>query len=237
MAVISVASGSTLPRQRSEKEKMLSSELYQANSPELIEERERCKGACIRFNNASDPNVGVSKVETGRLLLEVLRPGEKWAVMMQNTQGAPPKYVNEKGAPCDIVDVKIDAPFTCSYGYNIRLGKDVHIEFGCTILDSCLVTIKERTIISPNVSIFSATHPIDPRKRNGAQGPEVANPVMIEEDCWIGGNTIVLSGITIGKGSVVGAGSVVTKDVPPFTIVAGNPARVVRGIYQNGIDM
>lgn len=145
LAAISAASGSALPRQRSEKEKMINSELYHANEIELVEERERCKAACWRFNNAAtNPNLGISKAEKGRLLLDVIRPGANWGVMMQSSgPGKPPQvaYVNEQGYPSDITDVQVDAPFTCSYGYNIRLGKDVYIEFGCTILDSCAVSL------------------------------------------------------------------------------------------------
>ncbi|KAI5778302.1 hypothetical protein EDC01DRAFT_622896 [Geopyxis carbonaria] len=239
---LNAATGSfSTPQMRSEKQKMISSELYHASAPELVAERDSCKAACWRFNHiAANPSLNVSEAEKGRLLLDVLRPGQNWEVV--GTGGAagapgPCTYVTDMGTTSDIVDVQVDAPFNCSYGYNIRLGKNVYIEFGCTILDSCSVTIKDRTILSPNVSIYSATHPIDPRKRNGSRGPEMAKPVMIEEDCWLGGNVTVLGGIVIGKGSVVGAGSVVTRDVPPFTVVAGNPARVIRGIYQNGLDM
>jgi len=240
-AALSAASGGSGPRIRSEKEKMINSELYHASAPELVAEREACKAACWRYNHAaSNPNLGISDSEKGRLLLDVLRPGRNWEMVTTGTTPEGPAsvtYVSDGGYHSDIENVTVDAPFTCSYGYNIRLGKNVYIEFGCTILDSCAVTIKARTILSPNVSIYSATHPIDPRKRNGPRGPEMAKPVLIEEDCWLGGNVIVLGGITIGKGSVVGAGSVVTRDVPPFTVVAGNPARVIRGIYQNGVDM
>ncbi|CAZ84090.1 unnamed protein product [Tuber melanosporum] len=234
-ATVATASGSSMPRERSEKEKMISSELYFASSPELVEERERCKAACWRFNSAAtNPDLGISKAEKGRLLHQILRPGGTWEVTRINGLTGPEiSYINDAGTPSDIVDVRVDAPFNCSYGYNIRLGRDVLIEAGCTILDSCSVTIKARTVLSPDVSIYSATHPIDPRKRNGSKGPELAKPVMIEEDCWLGGNVIVLGGISIGKGSVVGAGSVVTRDVPPYTVVAGNPARVIRGIYRN----
>jgi len=192
---LAAATGSMV-RPRSEKEKMINSELYHANSSELIAEREACKAACWRYNNvASNPNLGISEAEKGRLLLDIIRPGNKWEVV--NTGAAPGTpggltYVSENGFTSDIIDVTVDAPFTCSYGYNIRLGKNVYIEFGCTILDSCAVTIKARTILSPGVSIYSATHPIDPRKRNGSRGPEMAKPVLIEEDCWLGGNVIVL---------------------------------------------
>jgi acetyltransferase-like isoleucine patch superfamily enzyme len=178
---------------------MLNSEFYNAWAPELVAERDRCKAACWRFNNAAtNPDFGVSRAEQGRLLMQVLRPGTSWevapvAAQAQNRgSGTLATYINDSGYPSDIVDVQIDAPFNCSYGYNIQLGKDVYIEAGCTILDSCSVTIKARTILSPDVSIYSATHPIDPRKRNGAKGPESAKSVLIEEDCWLGGNVIVL---------------------------------------------
>lgn len=141
-AALSAASGS-IPRQRSEKEKMINSELYHANAPELVQERQACKAACWRYNNAAaNPTLGISDVEKGRLLQEVLRPGRNWEAV--NTGSVPGAagghtYVSEGGYPSDIVDVVVDAPFTCSYGYNIRLGKNVYIEFGCTILDSCSV--------------------------------------------------------------------------------------------------
>lgn len=85
-------------------------------------------------------------------------------------------------------------------------------------------------MIGPNCAFYSGTHPLDPTIRNGTRGPETGKPINIGEDCWLGGNVIVLPGITIGKGSTVGAGSVVTKDVEPYTCVAGNPARVIRKI-------
>lgn len=157
LAAISAASGSTLPRQRSEKDKMIKSELYRANAPELVEERERCKAACWRFNNAAtNPNLGISKAEKGRLLLDVLRPGMNWEAITQPAGPGKPQqttYVNEQGYTSDIVDVQVDAPFTCSYGYNIRLGKDVNIEFGCTILDSCAVSPNLLFPVEKNVPV------------------------------------------------------------------------------------
>lgn len=97
------------------------------------------------------------------------------------------------------------------YGTNVRVGAGVFINFNCTILDTCLVSIGARTLIASNVSIYSGTHPLDPEVRNGTNGPELGKEVWIEEDCWIGGNVVILPGVRIGKGSTVGAGSVVTK--------------------------
>lgn len=85
------------------------------------------------------------------------------------------------------------------------------INYNCTIIDTCTVSIGSRTIFGPNVSLYSGTHPQDPDLRNGAEGPEFGKPIIIGDDCWIGGNAIILAGVTIGNGCTVGAGSVVTK--------------------------
>ncbi len=87
-----------------------------------------------------------------------------------------------------------------------------------------------RTLVGPNCSFYSGTHPLDPFLRNGTNGPEARKPITIGDDCWLGGNVIVLPGVTIGRGVTVGAGTVVTKDVPPFVCVVGNPARILKKI-------
>ncbi|MCJ1473226.1 hypothetical protein MMC13_001877, partial [Lambiella insularis] len=124
----------------------------------------------------------------------------------------------------------IEPPINIDYGTNVRVGSDVFINRNCTILDTCLVTIGSRTLFGPNVSLYSGTHPLNPAVRNGTAGPELGNEIRIEEDCWIGGNVTVLPGVRIGRGATVGAGSVVVKDVEPFTVVAGNPAKLLRKI-------
>lgn len=90
------------------------------------------------------------------------------------------------------------------------------------------MTIGDRTLLGPNVQIYAAKHPVEPEIRNGTDGPESSAPVVIGKDCWIGGAAILLPGVTIGDGSTVGAGAVVTKDVPSRCVVAGNPARIIR---------
>jgi len=130
----------------------------------------------------------------------------------------------------------IDGPVKVDYGTNLRLGKGVYINFNCTFLDTCLITIGARTLIGPGCSFYAATHPLDPFLRNGTQGPELGKPITIGEDCWFGGSCIVLPGVTIGRGVTVGAGSVVTKDVPSFHVVAGNPARIIRKIEPTAPD-
>jgi len=106
----------------------------------------------------------------------------------------------------------------------------VYVNFGSTWLDTCLITVGDRTLIGPNCSFFSATHPLDPTLRNGTSGPESGKPIVIGPDCWLGGNVTILAGVTIGRGSTVGAASVVTKDVPEYTCVAGNPARIIKRV-------
>lgn len=106
----------------------------------------------------------------------------------------------------------------------------MYINSGSTWIDTCTIEIGARTLVGPNCSFYSGNHPLDPFLRNGTNGPEGGKPIKIGEDCWLGGNVIVLPGVTIGRGVTVGAGSVVTKDVPDFVVVAGNPARVLRKI-------
>ena len=117
-----------------------------------------------------------------------------------------------------------------------RLGKGVYINNNATFIDTSPISIGARTLIAPNCSFYSGTHPVDPFLRNGIKGPEFGKPITIGEDCWIGGNAIVLPGVTIGRGVTVGAGSVVTKDIPAFHVVAGNPARIIRNIEPKARD-
>jgi acetyltransferase-like isoleucine patch superfamily enzyme len=117
-----------------------------------------------------------------------------------------------------------------------RLGKGVFINFNSTFIDTCPISIGARTLVGPHCSFYSGTHPLDPFLRNGIKGPELGKPITIGEDCWFGGNVIVLPGVTIGRGVTIGAGSVVTKDVPAFHVVAGNPARILRKIEPKARD-
>jgi acetyltransferase-like isoleucine patch superfamily enzyme len=124
-------------------------------------------------------------------------------------------------------------PICIDYGTNLQLGEGVFINSNCTITDTCFVSIGARTLLAPNMSLYAAGHPLDPEVRGGMSGPEFGKEIWIEEDCWIGGNVVVLPGVRIGKGSTVGAGSVVTKDVPPYKVVAGNPARIIKDVPRN----
>jgi maltose O-acetyltransferase len=120
-------------------------------------------------------------------------------------------------------DAVIRPPFFCDYGYNIHLGDEVFLNFNCVILDIVAVIIGDRTQIGPAVQIYAADHPRDAATRR--TGLEFGRPVRIGCDVWIGGGAIILPGVSIGDGAVIGAGSVVTRDVAADQIVTGNPAR------------
>ncbi len=121
----------------------------------------------------------------------------------------------------------IRPPFHCDYGYNIHLGSGVFLNFNCVILDVVEVRIGDGTQIGPGVQILTADHPRDPAER--ASGLEWSRPITIGRNVWIGGGAIILPGVSVGDDAVIGAGSVVTRDVPGGTTVAGNPARTLAG--------
>ena len=125
-------------------------------------------------------------------------------------------------------DSIIESPFHCTYGQNTYIGEYVYLNFMCVILDNNDVRIGNHVMIGPSVQIYTAAHPIQAETRN--QGWEVAKAIVIEDNVWIGGGAILLPGIHIGRNAVVGAGAVVSRDVPAYSVVAGNPARVIREI-------
>lgn len=127
-------------------------------------------------------------------------------------------------------DFHIELPFNCDYGYNIQLGKNFYANYNCTMLDCAPITIGDNVMFAPNVSLFTAAHPIDAEKRNS--GIEFALPINIGNNVWIGGNSVVLPNVNIGDNVVIGAGSVVTKDIPANCIAVGNPCRVLRPITE-----
>jgi len=122
----------------------------------------------------------------------------------------------------------IEPPFYCDYGYNIEIGENFYSNYNLIILDCAKVTIGNNVYVGPNVGIFTAGHPIHFAVRN--QEFEYAFPVIIGNNVWIGGHVVINPGVTIGNNSVIGAGSVVTKDIPPNVIAVGNPCKVLREI-------
>lgn len=173
---------------------MTSGQLYRADAPELVAEAAATEAWLHRYNTA-----GAIGPDARRALL-----AER---MGQVGEG-----------------VVVRAPFHCDYGFNIRLGAGVFLNFGCVVLDVAPVTIGAGAQIGPAVQIYAADHPRDPEQRG--EGWEFGRPVTIGRNVWIGGGAILTPGVTIGDDAIVGAGAVVTRDVPRGATVVGNPARV-----------
>ena len=180
----------------SERQKMISGQPYNPGDPELQADQTAAKQWMARYNAA----LASTPADRRDLLRQRLSEVGEGAV--------------------------IRPPFHCDYGYNIRLGRDVFLNFNCVILDVCEVDIGDLTQIGPGVQILTADHPRDPDQR--ARGIEFGKPISIGRNVWIGGGAIILPGVTVGDDAVIGAGSVVTRDVAPGATVMGNPAREKR---------
>ena len=161
--------------------------------------------------------------------LEDLRVRARDAVFEHN--GQPPRQRGNIGPALQALlggageGVRIEAPFHCAYGFNLFLGDGAFLNAGCTILDTAPVRIGKGTMLGPNVQIYCAEHHREAAGR--LAGLEIARPVTIGNNAWIGGSAIILAGVSIGEGAIVGAGAVVTRDVAANTTVVGNPARMI----------
>jgi maltose O-acetyltransferase len=182
---------------RSEQEKMLAGELYNALDPELVTARNRARDLCQALNRSREEDVE----ERRRILQDLFGTGGD-TVWMQ-------------------------PPFYCDYGSNIELGERVFFNFNCVVLDVCTVRIGSFTLFGPAVQIYTPLHPLDAELR---RREEYGKPIEIGADVWVGGGAIILPGVRIGARAVIGAGSVVTRDVPEATFAAGNPCRAIRSI-------
>lgn len=184
-----------------QKERMLAGLPYKAWQDGLTEERRQCHMKIYDYNQA--------------------RPDdrEKMTWMIKDILGKTGK------------ELWVETPFYCDYGVNIEVGENFYSNYNCTILDVARVTIGKNVMFAPNVSIYTAGHPIHPDSRNS--GYEYGKPVTIGDNVWLGGNVVVVPGVTIGNNVVVGAGSVVTKDLPDNALAVGNPCRVLRLITED----
>ena len=181
-----------------EKEKMLAGLMYDATDPALLKELARGRGLSHKYNQL-DP----SDETAGRALLK--------------------EPLGKTGKNFTFIQ-----PFYCDYGSNIEIGENFFANFHLTILDEAKVTIGDNVFIAPNVSIYTAGHPVDPDERNTLV--EYAKPVTIGNNVWIGGTVTIVPGVTIGDNVTIGAGSVVVKDIPSDCVAAGNPCKVIRKI-------
>lgn len=177
---------------------MLSGEVYDATHPGLVERLVEVRGTIRKFNDMAPADIEGQK--------EILR----------SLLGSVGKQFH------------FNQPFHCDYGRNIHIGENFFANFNLTILDEAEVRMGDNVFIGPNVSIYTACHPLDAERRD--KGVEWAEPVTIGNSVWIGGGVTIVPGVTIGNRVVIGAGSVVTRDVPDDCVVAGNPARVIKKI-------
>lgn len=182
------------------KERMLQGLPFKPWEDGLSQERMECQKRLYRYNHLSPE----AREEADALLKEIF--GETG----NRVRAVPPLY--------------------CDYGKNIRVGENFFANFHFTVLDSAPVTIGKNAQIAPNVSIYTAGHPLHPDPRN--TGVEYGMAVTIGDNVWLGGNVVICPGVTIGDNVVIGAGSVVTKDIPSWSLAVGNPCRVLRTITQ-----
>lgn len=179
-------------------QKMLRGEVYEALHPEFLRRLENTRDLLWEYNS--------------------LRPSEekRREEIIRNLLGS----CGEK--------FHINQPFRCDYGCNVYIGENFFANFNLTILDEGEVHIGDNVFIGPNVSMYTACHPLNPEERN--TGVEWAEPITIGDNVWIGGSVTILPGVTIGNNAVIGAGSVVSKDIPAGSLAVGNPCRVIRKI-------
>jgi len=178
-----------------QKELMLSGQLYNAADAELTQDRLDARQLLYAYNH-SRPD----ETEKRKLLLAKLFRSD---------------------ASC-----YIEPAFQCDYGYNICFGENFYANFNCVILDVCPVSFGKNTFLGPNVQIYTATHPINAQER--ISGQEYGQPIIIGDNVWIGGSAIICPGVKIGHNVVIGAGSVVTKNLPDNVVAAGNPCRIIK---------
>lgn len=182
-----------------EKEKMLTGELYDANYNKDLElERLKAKDLCFEYNNIKPSDREAKK----QLMKKILGKTKENFIIEQN--------------------------FFCDYGYNIEIGENFYSNHNLVILDANKVKFGDNVFIAPNCGFYTAGHPIDAKTRN--KGLEYAKPITVGNDVWIGGNVVVLPGVTIGDNVVIGAGSVVNKDIPSNSVAVGNLCKVIKKI-------
>lgn len=185
---------------KTEKDKMLAGELYYPLDQQLVDERLKARLLIKKLNDLREDQID----EKNRILKDLI-PDAGDGLWLQ-------------------------PPFYCDYGSNIKVGEKVFFNFNCVVLAVAPVSIGSRSLFGPNVQIYTATHPMNPKER--ASGLELGKPITIGADVWIGGGAIICPGVTIGNRSVIGAGSVVTKDIPDDVFAAGNPCRVIKSLLQ-----
>lgn len=179
-----------------EKEKMLVGKLYLASDEELLAQRLKARRLARLYNTTIETEDAQRR--------EIL---SQWFGVIGES-------------------ISIEPPFQCDYGSNIFVGNNFYANFGCILLDCARIEIGDNVLLAPNVQIYTAHHPTDPKLR--LSGKELASPITIGHNVWLGGGVIVCPNVRIGDNTTIGASSVVTKDIPANVIAVGNPCRVIR---------
>lgn len=191
-------------------DRMVSGKLYNPSSPDIIQKHFKGMSLCDKFNR-----IPLKRIRAKQRTLEKLIPSAKGK------------------------NLGVFAPFYCEYGVNIHVGEECFVNYNCTFLDVSPITLGNGVWIGANVTIATPNHPLIAEERLNADYPdgrhnlEFSDPITIKDGCWICSSSTICGGVTIGENSVVAAGSVVTRDVPPNSLVAGVPARVIRQIDSN----
>jgi maltose O-acetyltransferase len=180
---------------KSEYEKMLGGELYDASDSQLMEMRTKARKWMHQYNQ-----YGYDRPLREKLLKELL---------------------GKLGRNADI-----QTPFYCDYGSHIEVGDNFFANFNCVFLDCNYIKLGNNVFLGPNVQLYAAYHPVVAAER--IKGPELAAPIIVGDNVWIGGSTIICAGVSVGENTTIGAGSVVTKDIPSNVVAVGNPCRVLR---------
>ena len=183
-----------------QKERMLAELPYIASDAVLSRERLECKRKIYELNN--------------------LHPDQ-----YERIPGLLKELLGKAGE-----SVFIEPPFHCDYGYNIEVGENFFANYNCTILDVAKVKVGKNVLLGPNVSFYTAGHPLHPETRNS--GYEYGISITIGDNVWIGGNAVIMAGVIVGNNVVIGGGSVVTRNIPDGVAAAGNPCRVIREITE-----
>lgn len=189
--------------QKTEKQKMLAGEVYDPRDAELLEMYHKARKLILAYNTLDSTDVQ----RRHQILSDLLG------------------YVAS--------GVWIETPFFCDYGENISIGENTFVNTNCMFLDDNKITIGKNGLIAPYVQIYTASHPLRAAERingtgQGAPYKTLTMPVVIGDNVWIGGNTVIMPGVTIGDNVTIGAGSVVTKNIPDNVLAFGNPCKVVR---------
>ena len=184
--------------QKSELQKMIDGENYNSFIPELVKMRKDARILMKKYND--------SGLDSEEERLEILTK----------------LFGKHEG------DIKIEPPFLCDFGFNIKVGKNFYMNFDCVILDTASVEIGDNVLCGPKVQLFTASHPLEVELRT--IGIEFAKKIKIGNNVWIGGGAIVCPGVTIGDNTVIGAGSVVTRNIPSDVVAVGNPCKVIKNL-------